>query len=68
LVRDFLAKWDKSQEKLAAEERPSSAPLTAYLESRLAEQQRLLETFPAAWERFNQPNFRRNLALAVSVL
>ena len=24
--------------------------------------------FPEAWERFNQPSFRRNLALAVSVL
>lgn len=68
LVGNFLAKWDKSQEKLAAEEQLPSAPLTAYLESRLADQQRLLDTFPEAWERFNQPNFRRNLALAVAVL
>lgn len=68
LVSDFVARWDKSQKPSAEEERPNFAPLTAYLESRLAEQQRLLDTFPEAWARFNHPNFRRNLALAVAVL
>ncbi|MFN8458112.1 MAG: CHAD domain-containing protein [Anaerolineae bacterium] len=66
LLRDLLAEWNKSQAWPPLARQQSS--LTAYLESRLAERQRLLETFPEAWERFNQPDFRRNLALAVSVL
>jgi CHAD domain-containing protein/transposase-like protein len=68
LVQDFLADWDERQQRLPRGQQQSRAPLMAYLESRLAERQRLLETFPQAWARFNQPDFRRNLALAIAVL
>jgi hypothetical protein len=63
-----VSDWEQQQRRAPAAERQSQAALTAYLESRQAERQRLLETFPQAWERFNQPDFRRNLALAIAVL
>jgi CHAD domain-containing protein len=68
LLRDLVSDWEQQQRRAPAAERQSQAALTAYLESRQAERQRLLETFPQAWERFNQPDFRRNLALAIAVL
>lgn len=68
LLQDILTKWDQNQAHLPLAERQNPTALTAYLESRQAERQHLLETFPQAWARFNQPDFRRNLALAVSVL
>ncbi len=68
LLRDFLAEWDQNQRHLLLAERQSPIPLVAYLETKLEEQQRLMATFPQAWARFNHPDFRRNLALALSVL
>jgi CHAD domain-containing protein len=48
-------------------EQPDKEQLAAYLEARQAERQALLDSFPQAWARFNQPELRRDLALAVSV-
>ena len=42
--------------------------LIAYLRNRELEKTRLLDTFPPAWERFNRPQVRRNLALALAAL
>ena len=42
--------------------------LIAYLRNRELEKTRLLEAFPLAWERFNRPLLRRNLALALAAL
>ncbi len=42
--------------------------MSGYLQRRREECQRLLQTFPAVWERFARPEMRRNLALAVAVL
>jgi CHAD domain-containing protein/transposase len=67
-LRDLLAEWDQHQAHLPLSERQSPTQLAAYLEAKLEERQRLLETFPQAWARFNQPDLRRNLALAISVL
>ncbi|NJN92721.1 MAG: CHAD domain-containing protein [Anaerolineales bacterium] len=68
LLRDFLVKWDEGQAGQALTARQSPVNLVAYLNTRLSERQRLIVSFPVAWARFNQPEFRRNLALAVSVL
>ncbi|NWF65634.1 MAG: CHAD domain-containing protein [Chloroflexi bacterium] len=67
-LRDLLAEWDQNQAHLPLTERQSPTQLAAYLEAKLEERQRLLETFPQAWACFNQPELRRNLALAISVL
>lgn len=40
----------------------------AYQAYRQAERDRLLETFPEAWARFNNPEFRQKIARVVSVL
>ena len=68
LLRDLLADWDKKQRHLPRVERQNSTQLAAYLQARLEVQQHLLETFPQAWTRFNHPELRRNLALAIAVL
>jgi CHAD domain-containing protein len=68
LLRDLLVKWDHYQLHLPLAERQSPIRLAIYLETKLEERQRLLETFPQAWARFNHPKLRRNLALAISVL
>lgn len=68
LLRDFLDNWDQNQLHLPLAERQSPVHLVTYLNIKLAERQRLIVTFPKAWARFNRPNFRRKLALAISVL
>jgi CHAD domain-containing protein/uncharacterized protein YjbK len=68
LLRDFLVKWDQHQLHLPLDQRESPVHLVTYLNTRLADRQRLIVTFPKAWGRFNRPSFRRNLALAISVL
>ena len=45
------------------EERPE---IVSYLQYREAEKNRLYGTFPAAWERFDSPQVRRDLALSVA--
>lgn len=68
ILQDFLAHWEQSQLHLTLAKRRNPAQVATYLNSRLNERHRLLVTFPQAWERFNSANFRRNLALAISVL
>lgn len=68
LLRVLLVDWDKKQRRLPQVERQNSTQLAAYLQAKLEEQQHLLETFPQAWARFNHPELRRNLALAIAVL
>jgi CHAD domain-containing protein len=67
-LRNLLGEWDQNQAHLPLAERQSPTQLAAYLEAKLEERQRLLETFPQAWARFNHPDLRRNLALAISAL
>jgi CHAD domain-containing protein len=57
LLHDFLARDSRDQEGLVN-----------YLQSREAERDRLVESFPAAWERYTRPIVRRNLTLAMAAL
>ena len=68
LLRDFLKEWDVLQTKLPVEDRQTPEPILDYMAYRYAERQRLMLTFSETWTRFNSPEFRQNLALAVSVL
>jgi CHAD domain-containing protein len=68
MINDLLTRWDKDYQHLPLTDRPSPTPLTAYLNARIAEQQQLLTTFPPAWAKFNRPDFRRDLALAMTGL
>lgn len=68
LLRDFLAEWDVLQAGLPVGERQTPEPILDYMAYRYAERQRLMLTFSETWTRFNSPEFRQNLALAVSVL
>lgn len=68
IIRQFLDSWEAEQSGLPLAERASSQPIVAYLAARHADRHQLLTGVPAAWERFNRPEVRRCLALAVSVL
>ncbi|MBN1315042.1 MAG: CHAD domain-containing protein [Anaerolineales bacterium] len=57
ILRDFLAAGQEGQ-----------SGLQAYLTDREQQMQFLLDTFPAAWERFSRTEVRRNIALAVAEL
>jgi len=68
ILRDFLGQWDLHQATLPVNERQSPEPIMAYLSARYAERYHLMVTFQDAWDCFTSPDFRRNLALAVSEL
>ena len=68
ILRDFLADWETHQLHLPLSERQSPAPIVAYLNAQLNQRHRLLTTFPKVWENFNRPEFRANLAKAISML
>jgi hypothetical protein len=68
ILRNFLAGWDNLQEDLPVSERALPDAVMAYLSYRYAERQELMQSFPAAWERFNRPELRQLLAQAISVL
>ncbi|HEY62041.1 MAG TPA: CHAD domain-containing protein [Anaerolineae bacterium] len=68
LLNEFIEKWEDSQNSLPLTERVNPEPIVAYLASKHAERYRLMTTFPEAWAYFTRPEFKQNLALAVSVL
>jgi CHAD domain-containing protein len=68
LLSDFLARMEFSHLDLPLAERRNPEPVVVYLAAKHAERHRLMRTFPTAWEQFNQPEFRQNLALAVAAL
>ncbi len=68
IIRDFLAEWEQHQFHLPLAERQSPAPMVAYLNYRLNQRHHLIVTFPRAWQSFNRPEVRRNLALAIANL
>ncbi|RME98401.1 MAG: CHAD domain-containing protein, partial [Chloroflexi bacterium] len=68
ILRDFLADWETHQLHLPLAQRQSPAPIVAYLNAQLNQRHRLLTTFPKAWAHFNRPEFRANLAKAISML
>jgi CHAD domain-containing protein len=68
LLGAFLEKWEMQQADRPLAERVSSQPLVTYLAASYAERHRLMVSVPQAWEKFSRPEFRQNLAMAVSVL
>lgn len=68
ILRDFLARWDEKQASLPVQERLSPDAVMEYLSSRYRERQRLMVTFREAWEHFNRPELRKDIARAVEVL
>lgn len=68
ILTDFLANWEAQQAQMPISERQNPQAIVAYLAARHDERHRLMVTFSEAWEHFNQPEFRQNLASAVSVL
>jgi CHAD domain-containing protein/transposase-like protein len=68
LLSDFLGRMEFSHLDLPLSERRNPEPVVMYLAAKHAERHQLMRTFPAAWEAFNQPEFRQNLALAVASL
>lgn len=68
ILRDFHVQWDIQQAGLPVNERQSPEPIMAYLSAKYTERHHLMVTFRDAWAHFKRPEFRHNLALAVSVL
>jgi CHAD domain-containing protein len=68
ILREFLDNWDVRQSERPLDERQNPEAIFAYLTARHAERHRLIVSFREMWAYFNRDEFRRNLALAVSVL
>jgi len=67
-IQRFIDRWDIEQEDLPISERQNPEAIVSYLASRHAELHKLSVGFGKTWDLFNNPDFRKNLALAVSVL
>jgi len=68
ILRAFLTQWDDEQAQLSVVERHSPEPIMDYLSYRYTERHRLMLTFKDTWGHFSRPEFRQNLAAAISVL
>jgi CHAD domain-containing protein len=68
LVRNFLKDWDENQSLLPMPQRKNPEPIVTYLAYLHAERYRLMVSFPDLWKNFNRPEFRQNLAQAISKL
>ena len=64
LLVAFLEGWARAKQR----ERINVSGVTRYLVAKQNDLRELIESFPEAWQNFNRPEVRRNLALAVSVL
>jgi CHAD domain-containing protein/transposase-like protein len=68
-LREFVADHNRHYSGVPGFMRPDDINgVLLYIAAQQAEQQRLLETLPAAWASFNRDEVRRALALAVAVL
>lgn len=68
ILQKFLGEWEQHQPTLPLAERRSPAQIVAYLNHQLNQRHQLLTTFPAAWDHFNRPEFKQQLAQAIAVL
>ena len=68
ILREFLDEWEPQQSALPINERQNPEGIVTYLAARHSERYRLMVSFQDIWAQFNRPEFRRNLALAISVL
>ena len=67
-LSDFLTAWETRLVQLPMADRFNPEPIVAYLAYKHSERHQLMLSFPKRWEEFNQPEFRDNLLLAISVL
>lgn len=68
LVTGFLKDWDEEQIQKPIPERLNPEPIVSYLAYLHAEKYRLMSKFPELWRKFNRPDFRQNIAQAISLL
>ena len=68
LLKDFLTQWDVQQTSQPLLERQSPQAIMAYLAYQYEQRHHLMLTFQDAWSFLVRPEFRHNLALAVSTL
>jgi CHAD domain-containing protein len=68
MLNKFQVEWENRQVAVPILERKSLDIMVTYLAYRLAERHRLLVSFPGVWYHFNRPEFRHNLAVAISAL
>lgn len=68
LLQDFLDRWHVEQKKKGNIEYQEVELVQVYLAYRQNQREQLIGSFPEAWRKFTASEFRRNLALAVSVL
>jgi CHAD domain-containing protein len=64
LLVGFLDGWARAAQR----ERINVSGVTRYLVAKQNDLRELIESFPEAWQHFNRPEVRRQLALVVSVL
>jgi CHAD domain-containing protein len=68
ILRQFLDEWESRQVYKPISERDNPEPIVAYLAAKHAERYFLTTNFQEAWQAFDGPEMRANLASAVSVL
>lgn len=68
VLSDFITAQHNAHSGVPHFLRPDISGVLVYADFQVAEQQRLLDSFPEAWTSFNREEVRRSLALAVSVL
>jgi CHAD domain-containing protein len=68
LIRSFLKTWDENQTQQPIPERLNPELIVTYMAYMHAERYRLMISFPELWGKFNRPDFRQNLAKAISLL
>jgi CHAD domain-containing protein len=68
LVRGFLKEWDEEQIQKPIPERVNPEPIVIYLAYVHSERYRLIRSFPELWKKFSRPEFRQNIAQAISLL
>lgn len=68
VLRDIIDRHNARYSGIPLFMRPDFSGVAAYAVAKEAEQQQLIETFPAVWARFNRDEMRQKLALAVAVL
>jgi CHAD domain-containing protein len=68
MLREVLLEWEEHQLDLSLTKRKSPVQIVNYLNANVDERHHLLISFPAAWEHFNRPEVRQNLAKALSML
>jgi CHAD domain-containing protein/transposase-like protein len=68
VLNEFIREIKHHYRGKRRDQRPNLDGVWAYIAHQQAEQQRLYESFPAAWANFNRPDVRQQLALAVAAL